>query len=83
MFPIHLGNPSSEDQVDMASASQSRFRVLHEPRGRRKDDLLTKVAIDAATWNMGVEICFFFGGAGLYKFTHTIVSDSFLFLGGG
>ena len=65
MFPIHLGNPSSEDQVDMASASQSRFRVLHEPRGRRKDDLLTKVAIDAATWNMGVEICFFFlGGRG-------------------
>ena len=38
-----------QDQIDMASASQSRFRVLHEPRGRRKDDLLTKVAIDAAT----------------------------------
>ena len=46
MFPNHL----AKDQIDMAAASQSRFRVLHEPRGRRKDDLLTKVAIDAATW---------------------------------
>lgn len=43
------------DQVDMASASQSRFRVLHEPRGRRKDDLLTKVAIDAAK-NAGEQV---------------------------
>ena len=62
----------------MASASQSRFRVLHEPRGRRKDDLLTKVAIDAATWNIGAER-FFLGGAGLYKFTHIIVTLFFFF----
>lgn len=35
----------------MTAASQSRFRILHEPRGGskrgRQDDLLTKVAIDA------------------------------------
>jgi len=45
-------NASSEDQIDMASATQSRFRILmHEPRKKGKDDsLLTKVAIDAVTW---------------------------------
>ena len=84
MFPIHLGNPASEDQVDMASASQSRFRVAawaaRTTQGRPVDQ--------GGHWCShleygGRDTFFFWGGAGLYKFTHTIVSDSFLFLGGG
>ena len=46
-----ISSATSQDQIDMASASQSRFRVIHEPRKRGKDDLLSKVAIDAASWS--------------------------------
>jgi len=45
------------DQIDMASATHSRFRILmHEPRKKGKDDsLLSKVAIDAAK-NAGEQV---------------------------
>lgn len=44
------------DQIDTASVSQSRFRmVMHEPKKRKEDHPLNKVAIDASK-NAGEQI---------------------------